>query len=47
MRDDYLTLPDRTLSTASSPTAIRYPDTSLIIEYDPRIQTDPPPTFSR
>lgn len=42
-RDDYLLLADQTGHKATSTTPQKYPDTSLIIEYDSRVQQDPPP----
>lgn len=46
-RSDYLRLVNKLGYTALSPTALRYTDTALIIEYDSRIISDPPPTLSR
>lgn len=42
-RNAYLDLTDKTGHTASSTTAQHYPDVSMIIEYDSRVQQDPPP----
>lgn len=42
-RNPYLDLTDKTGHTASSTTAQHYPDVSMIIEYDSRVQQDPPP----
>ena len=43
MRSDYLDLPSTVWHTAVAPTAVKYKDSAVIIDYDSRIQSDPPP----
>jgi hypothetical protein len=43
MRDDYAHLSDTTGKSSSSQTAASYQDVPLVIEYDGRIISDPPP----
>lgn len=47
LRNDYLLLADKTGHIGMALTAQRFADTALIIEYDPRIQWDPPPGLAQ
>ena len=45
MRSDYLNLPSTIGHTALASTAMKYQDSAVIVDYDSRIQSDPPPGF--